>query len=297
MRTARVTSILNFLISVSIASGLTQTSLQAASPTPNPPAPQRIASMNLSADEVLIDLLPATRIVSVTRWADAPGTSNVVGRVPPNIFRFQKADMEKLVALSPDLVVVSEYTDADFLKLIERSGLRYHRMLGLATVEGVRAAITDLGRAVGAPAEAARLVARYDAVLADIKKRLAGARRPRVLYWSGGMTAGADTSIGSLIETAGGVNVGRELGLTGIVPPGSERAFMSDPDFVLVGTWPRSVEALKEDPLLSKLRAVREGRIVAMPTELLVALSQFTADACWNLAARLHPDRVPATRP
>jgi iron complex transport system substrate-binding protein len=259
--------------------------------------PARVASMNLSSDEVLVEILPPGRLVSVTRWADAPGTSNVVGRVPPDVFRFQKADMERLVALQPDLVVVSEYTDADFLKLIERSGMRYHRMQGLGSVAGVRAAILDLGRAVGALPEAERLVARYDATLADLRRRLAGVQKKRVLYWSGGMTAGADTAIGSLIEAAGGINVGRELGLSGIVPPGGERAFMSDPDVILVGTWPRAVESVKEDPLLSKLRAVREGRIVVLPDELLVALSQYTADACWDLAARLHPDRVPQKRP
>ena len=44
-------------------------------------------------------------------------------------------------------------------------------------------------------------------------------------------------------------------------------------------------------------RAVREGRVVVMPNELLIALSQYTADACWDLASRLHPDRVPARRP
>jgi iron complex transport system substrate-binding protein len=259
--------------------------------------PARVASMNLSSDEVLAEILPPGRLVSVTRWADAPGTSNVVGRVPPHVFRFQKADMERLVALQPDLVVVSEYTDADFLKLIERSGMRYHRMQGLGSVAGVRAAILDLGRAVGALPEAERLVARYDATLADLARRLVGVKKKRVLYWSGGMTAGGDTAIGSLIEAAGGLNVGRELGLSGIVPPGGERAFMSDPDVVLVGTWPGAVEAVKEDPLLSKLRAVRGGHIVVMPDELLVALSQYTAAACWDLAARLHPDRVPAKRP
>jgi hypothetical protein len=36
---------------------------------------------------------------------------------------------------------------------------------------------------------------------------------------------------------------------------------------------------------------------VALPTERLVALSQFTADAAWDLAHLLHPDRVPATIP
>ena len=260
-----------------------------------PPKPQRVASINLSADEVLVAILPAERLVSVTRWADAPGTSNVVGRVPPSVHRFAKADLEQLVALRPDLVVVSEYTDADFMKQLERSGLRVHRMLGLSTLAGVRGAILDLGRAVGEEAAARRLVACYDGTLAELASRLAGATKPRVLYWSGNMTAGGDTAIGALIEAAGAVNVGREMGLAGIAPPGAERAFVTNPEVLLVGTWPGSKEALTSHPLFSQWAAVREGRIVVMPTELLVALSQFTADAAWELAHRLHPDRIPAS--
>jgi iron complex transport system substrate-binding protein len=272
-------------------------SLFAALPVAAAEPPRRVASLNLSADEVLVEILPPERLVSVTRWVDEPGTSNILGRVPRSIFRVHKVDMERLVALAPDLVVVSEYTDADFLRLLERSGIRHHRMKGLRSVTGVRAAILDLARAVGAEGKAGALVARYDATLGELRRRLAGARRPRVLYWAGGMTAGGDSAIGALIETAGGINVGREMGIQGIAPPGAERAFVTDPDVVLVGTWPLAVESLKRDPLLAQMRAVREGRIVVLPNELLVALSHYTADACWALAAALHPDRVPGKRP
>ena len=259
--------------------------------------PRRVASMNLSADEILAEILPAERLVGVTRFADEQGTSNIVGRVRPSVFRFQKADMERLVALAPDLVVVSEYTDADFLKLVERSGMRWHRIQGLSSMAGVRQAILDLGRAVGAEEAARRLVERYDATLADLARRLSGARPPRVLYWSGEMTAGADTAIGALIECAGARNVGREMGVQGITPPGAERAFVADPEVILVSSWPGIAEAVTGHPLLSRLRAVREGRVVVLPNERLIALSQYTAEACWDLAALLHPDRVPAKRP
>ena len=40
---------------------------------------------------------------------------------------------------------------------------------------------------------------------------------------------------------------------------------MSDPDVILVAHYPGSLEAVTEHPLLSDLRAVREGRIVVMP--------------------------------
>ena len=273
-----------------------------AAPAPAPSAapqtpPKRIASLNLTADEVLVEILPVERLVAVTAAADDEGTSNIVGRVPPGVARFRKADLERLVALAPDLVVVSEYTDPDFLYLLERSGLRYHRMEGLRSLAGNREAILRLGEAVGATAGAEKLVARYDAVLADLAARLRGVTRPRVMYWASGMTAGGDTAIGALIESAGARNVGAEIGVAGIGAVGAERAFVADPDVVLIGVWPGARKSLVEHPLLSRLRAVREGHIVEMPTELLVTLSQHAADASWYLASVLHPDRVPRARP
>lgn len=260
-------------------------------------APLRVASLNLTADELLVEMLPPDRLVAVTRWADDASMSNVAGRVPATAVRLPRADLERILALRPDLVVVSEYTDADFLRLVEKSGLRHHRMSGLDTLPGIRAAVVDLGRAVGTPQAAASLAARFDAVLAELARRLEGDPRPRVLYWGDPHTAGAGTAIGSLVEAAGASNVGRELGLRGIVPLAGEKAFAAEPDAFLVTEGSGASVALRRHPLLSRTRAVREGRVVEMPNHLLVALSDRAADAAWWLASRLHPARVPETAP
>jgi iron complex transport system substrate-binding protein len=260
-------------------------------------APLRVASLNLTADELLVEMLPADRLVAVTRWADDPDMSNVAGRVPATAVRLPRADLERIIALRPDLVVVSEYTDADFLRLVEKSGLRYHRMSGLDTLPGIRTAILDLGRAVGTPGAASHLAARFDAVLAELARRLEGDPRPRVLYWADPHTAGAATAIGSLIEAAGASNVARELGLSGIVPLAGESAFAADPDVFLVTQGSGASVALRQHPLFSRTRAVREGHVVEMPNRLLVALSDRAADAAWWLASRLHPARVPEAAP
>jgi iron complex transport system substrate-binding protein len=266
-------------------------------PVPASPAPQRVASLNLAADEVLVEILPPQRLVAVTSFADQAGTSNVVGRAPRSAARFPRADVERLLSLRPDLVVISQYTDADVQRQLERAGVRLHRMQGLESMDGFRSAVLELGRAVGEDEGARRLVARYDATLAEVSRRLQGAPRPRMLYWANPMTSGQGTAIGALVECAGASNVGRELGLTGIVPLGAERAFVADPDVVLIGRWPGARESLTTHPLLSRMRAVREARIVELPTELLVALNHHAARSCWTLAHALHPDRVPAQGP
>jgi iron complex transport system substrate-binding protein len=254
-------------------------------------APRRIASLNLASDEILVDLVPPERLVAVTAAADDPATSSIVGRVPKGAVRFRRAVMERLIALSPDLVVVYEYNDADFLHLLERSGLRVYRMSGQDSLSGIRAAILGLGHAVGADEAARRLVARFDARLADLERRLRGAPRPRALYWADPYSAGGDTAIGALIECGGGANVGRELGLTGVQPLGAERAFVADPDVIIIG-FKGDRGALNAHPLLSTLRAVRNQRVVEIPTRHLTTLSHHVADACWAMAAALHPERV-----
>jgi iron complex transport system substrate-binding protein len=258
--------------------------------------PQRIASLNLAADEILAELVPATRLVAVTAAADNPEMSNVVERFPPSIARFSKANLERLIALSPDLVVVSEYTDADFMHALESSGLRAHRMGGLHSLPGIRQAILDLGSAVAEPARARILVARFDARLAELDQRLAGAARPRVLYWSNPFTAGSGTAIGAVIECGGAVNVGQEIGLTGIQPLSAERAFTARPDVILLGLSD-DLRLIREHPLLSKLSAVKEGRLIDLSPHLLATLSQHVSDSCWALAAVLHPDRMRGARP
>jgi iron complex transport system substrate-binding protein len=264
-------------------------SIPAGSPSP----PQRIASLNLAADEILVDLVAPERLVAVTASADDPATSNIAGRVPKGTARFRRAVMERLIALRPDLVVVYEYNDADFLRLLERSGLRVHRMAGQDSLPGIRQAILDLGHAVGADEAARRLVARFDARLTELRARLRDVRRPRVLYWADPYSAGGDTAIGALIECGGGDNVGRELGLRGVQPIGAERAFVADPDVIVLG-FMGDRNALYAHPLLSTLRAVRAQHVVDIPTRHLTTLSQHIADACWALAAKLHPERVPS---
>ncbi len=269
--------------------------LLAVAPAQGPPV--RVASLNLASDEVLVDLIPPERLVAVTSFADDPNTSNVVGRVPASVVRFTHADLERLLALRSDLVVVSEFTDADFLHLLAASGLRFHRMEGLDSMEGIRKGIVELGEAVGAEAYARRLVECFDGSLRDLDARLVGVARPRVLYWSEPHTAGERTVIGAIIERAGAVNVGREMGLKGVLPIGAERAFVANPDVVLIAEAPGARVALVRHPVLSRLAAVREGRIVEMPGNFVVPLTQYAADACWFLAHALHPDRVPVRRP
>jgi iron complex transport system substrate-binding protein len=263
----------------------------AARPSANAPA-RRIASLNLSADEILVELVSPDRLVAVTAFADDPGNSNIVGRIPKSITRITHAQLERLVELQPDLVIVSDFSDADFLHMLTVSGLRYHRLGGLESMAGIRRAIQGLADAVGESAKGTALVARFDAALRDLDGRLRGAPRPRVLWWNDPDTGGTGTLIDDIITRAGGRNVAAELQLSGVRPVGAERALAADPDFFLVAAGGDRAK-LAAHPVLGQARAVKAGHIIEMPPGLLMTLTHYAARSCGFLAHALHPDRVP----
>jgi len=256
-----------------------------------PKQPQRVASLNLASDEILADLLPLDRLVAATALVDEVGTSNAVGRIPKSVARFPKVDVERLIALKPDLIVVSEYTDADVLRALERSGLRAHRMVGLDSLAGFRRALLALGDAVGEPAKAARLAKDFDDRLAAIEKRLQGVPRPRVLYWASGFTAGSKTAFDALISCGGGQNTAALGGITGITNLGVERAYGLDPDWLFIGQNSTTSKEIRSHPLLSIMRSVKAGHVVEMPGALLVALNHHAAKSCEFMARALHKER------
>lgn len=253
--------------------------------------PQRVASLNLASDEILADILPLRRLVAVTALVDEAGTSNAVGRIPASVARFPKVDVERLIALRPDLVVVSEYTDADVLRALRQSGLKVHRMIGLDSLEGFKRALLALGDVVGEKERASKLAADVDARLGDIGRRIQGTPRPRLLYWASGFTAGSKTAFDALIRCGGGENAAALAGISGITPLGAERAYGLDPDWLFIGSHTTSAREIREHPLLSRMRAVKAGHVVEMPTELLVALNHHAAASCEFMAKALHPER------
>ena len=79
--------------------------------------------------------------------------------------------------------------------------------------------------------------------------------------------------------------------MTGITTIGAERAFGLDPDWLLIGQRTTTATEIRTHPLLSKMRAVKAGHVVEMPTDILVALNHHAAKACEFMARTIHKDR------
>jgi iron complex transport system substrate-binding protein len=268
--------------------------------SPDPAAagssPRRIASLTLATDELLAELVPVERIACVTYLADDPQISNVPGVYPPRIPRFRDTDPERIIALNPDLVCVAAYNSADFLQMLERSGLPVHRNEAYRSMDQIEAGILDLGRRVGEPTRAREMADRLRARRQALAERLRGiARRPGVLHWSAGFTSGRDTTIDDIVREAGGVTLAAERTIRGPAEIAPEQVIAIDPDIVLQARWSADERdnGIEHHPLLRHLRAVRENRVIVIDGRYLTAVSQHVVEGAERLARQLHPDCFP----
>jgi iron complex transport system substrate-binding protein len=259
-----------------------------------PASPVRIASLTLGTDEILAELVSPDRVVCVTYLADDPEISNVTNFYPRSIPRLRDTDPERIIGLNPDLVCVAPYNSADFLKVMERSGLSVYHNEAYHHMDEIEAGILDLGKRVAELDRAHQLVERMRGRrlrLADQLHNLPN--RPRVLYWSSGFTSGQGTTIDDVIRLAGGVNVAAEQDLKGPVEISPERVIQADPEIVLVSRWSAydRESSIEKHPILLNLRAVREHRVIAIEGRYLTSVSQHVIEGAERLARQLHPER------
>jgi iron complex transport system substrate-binding protein len=261
-------------------------------------APARIASLTLGTDEILSELVSADRLVCVTQLADDPEMSNVFGHYPASIPRLREADPERIIGLNPDLVCVAPYNSADFLKVMERSGLSTYRNEACDGIDSIERGILKLGKRVGEPGRAQGIVERMRVRRQQLARQLRGVlHRPRVLFWSGGSTAGSGTTIDDIIREAGGINVAKELRLAGFAEISPEQVIAADPEYILLSRWTGDERAghIENHPLLRKIRAVEQGRVLSIQGRYLTSVSHFVLEGAERLGGKLHPDRMGQT--
>ncbi len=253
--------------------------------------------MTLATDEMLAGLVPAERIVCITALADDHGISNVAGHYPRQIPRIHEVRAERIIALAPDLVCVAPYNSADTLELLKRSGLSIYSNESVRTIDEIESGLAALGARVGEPERARLLIDHMRARRRRLADQLSGdLKRPRVLFWSAGYTSGRGTTIDQVIAEGGGENVAAALKLEGSAEIAPERVIAADPDVVLLARWDADDRQgqIANHPILRKLRAVREGRVVEMESRYLTAVSQYAPEAAERLARALHPERFAA---
>lgn len=248
-------------------------------------APARIASLNPATTELLFALGAGPRLVARTTWDVWPDAARAVTDVGPGL----RPNVEAVLARHPDLVVL--YASAE-----NRLAAQQLRSAGIAVValrtdklEDFVRTSRELGRAVGESASAALVVDTMQRTLARVRAATAHLDHPTVFWhvWDSPIyTIGSGSFLDELLTIAGGANIyadrkepSPQVSLEDII--------RRDPHIILAGTSGRT--SLTSGPLWQGVRAVREGRVFVVDTNLVGRPSVRAGEAAASIARLLHP--------
>jgi iron complex transport system substrate-binding protein len=234
--------------------------------------PRRIVCLTEETVETLYLLGEEERIVGVSGYAVRPAR---VRREKPRVSAFTTADIERIVALAPDLVFTFSDLQADIVADLVKRGIAVHAF-NQRDLAGIYAMIETVGALVGAWDKGARLASELRARVEVVSARMARAKQPRVYFeeWDEPMIAGIGW-VSQLVEAAGGVDAFPELARCEaardrIVTP--EQVIAAQPD-VVIGSWCGKKfrpERFAARPGFDALPAVRGGWLREIKSPLIL---------------------------
>ncbi len=245
--------------------------------------PKRIVSLAPSITESLFALGLANQIVGVTSYCDYPAEAKVKEKVGDTL----RPSLEKIVALKPDLVIISTSSQLEeFVRKLEEVGVAVY-ISNPKNVDEVIASVEKLGGIVGAEAEAQRLAATMRARLATVRNRIGSRRPPRVLFILGAeplITVGGHSFINDLIDRAGGISISADE--RNDYPQYSlETAVARQPEVIFL----QAGEA-KLPEKLGKTPAAQTGRIYQLDDALMLRPGPRIVEGIEQMAAKIFPD-------
>jgi len=235
--------------------------------------PARIVCLTEETVETLYLLGEQDRIAGVSGYAVRPPQ---VRREKPRVSAFISADVPKILALEPDLVLTFSDLQAEIAAELIRSGIAVHAF-NQRDIAGIRAMIRTLGALVGAASKADALVQDFQTRIDQAQSRAAQlAKRPRVYFeeWDEPMISGIRW-VSQLIDIAGGIDIfaGQSRGQAAKERFVSRDAVIAAAPDIVVGSWcgKKFVPAkFATRPGFDALPAVRNGFLREIKSALIL---------------------------
>jgi iron complex transport system substrate-binding protein len=228
---------------------------------------RRIVTLAPNATELVFAAGAGARIVGTVDTSDFPPPA----RALPRVGDVHAIDLERIVALEPDLIVTWPYTTPAQVALLRARGIAVFTV-DPKSIAGIAADLERLGALAGTGPEANAVAARFRERVASLKERFADRRRLRVFYeiWGAPLyTIGGRHLISEAIALCGGENVFAALTLP--APEVSVEAVLAArPDVIIAGA-----DGAVRPPWLDRWRrwpelaAAQQGHLYVVDANLL----------------------------
>lgn len=248
--------------------------------------PQRIVSIGLCTDQLLLMMAERSQIASLSTFAADAQMSYMVDSVAD--LPLNNASLEAVLPFEPDLVVGTDFAAWDSVRFLRQLGYPVKLVSLPTSIDEIYSMLREFGNWTGNQRNAERMIAQMQQEIRAIQARYAS--RPRksiIIYSPNGYTIGANTLENAILEQAGYRNLAAEMGIIGFQKISLERLIAAQPDLLYIDTPVQQNDSLANayigHPALS--RAVKQQRQVSIPTALRICAGPMITEAIAYMAA------------
>jgi iron complex transport system substrate-binding protein len=256
-----------------------------------PENPTRVIALAPSITEIIYDLGEEKRLVGVTQYSTYPPAAGSL----PRVGSYVRLDIEKIVALKPDLCIATK--DGNPKHIVDKIvslGIPVY-VINPRNLRQIMDTITRLGSLLHAEQAATELVLDMERRIGLVQARVKNGRhRPRVFFQIDAeplFSAGTDTFIHELIELAGGINT--TAGEISYPRYSWEDIIVLQPDIVLISSMAGGLEPeylLDSWKKWNLLSAVKNDQIFVVDAELFDRPTPRLVEGLEVIAAIIHPE-------
>ena len=258
-----------------------------------PDKPQRVVSLAPSITEIVFALDQGHRLQGVTTYSDFPPEAVKL----PKVGSYVHLDLEKIVALKPDLcIAIKDGNPRVIAQRLESLKIPVYAV-DPNNLETIMKTVLEIGTLLNAKGRANQLVQNMDLRIQKVKSLVAKTtHRPRVFLQIGVspiVSAGTHTFIHELIVIAGGTNLS-----AGPIPYprfSREKVLALSPEIIIITSMARSAVFEKVKAEWEKwpnMPAVRNQRIYVEDSDFFDRPTPRLVDGLELLIRRIHPELV-----
>jgi iron complex transport system substrate-binding protein len=256
-----------------------------------PDDPQRVVSLAPSITEIIFALGREHRLKGVTRFSDFPPEAAKL----PKVGSYVRLDLEKIVALRPDLCfAIKDGNPREIAARLESLGIPVYAV-DPKNLESVMETFLEIGGVLNATQKANSIVGKMSSRITRVKSLVANAPgRPRVFFQIGLspiVAVGTRTFIHELIVLAGGKNISE--GPVQYPRFSREQVLALSPEVFIITSMARGASFERVKMEWSKwpdLPAVRNDRILLVDSNLFDRPSPRLVDGLELLLKLIHPE-------
>jgi len=244
--------------------------------------PQRIASLNICIDQLLWELVPHERLVSISYLTANPMWSPIATQVKGISLNHGLA--EEIVPLNPDVIFAGEFDAADAIELLLKLGKRVERLPLPRTLGDINDQILQLADMVGERVKAEQMVEEIRAQNAELQAANQG-KTPLTAFWysANGVVIGDGTLEHEFMQLAGLRNLAAERGMFGFNQLDIELLLSAKPQILIVEQGSDDAYSLAREYLSHPALQHADFKVITLPAGLSGCAATVISDVATQL--------------